>query len=659
MTRSTTSVLAAVLAGGLMLFAPQVAQVAQAAKGDCGQPSSSGASPVSSDALTILKSSVGQPTACDDSPSKCDCDVNNSNTVTASDALLDLKKAVGQDVTLTCSCSVVPQGIPCTSAVFHSRTGSDLDSGWTGIAHNSDLEIGSSISFDVMKRCTDNNAQCQANADCVNNNCKATCDCSSDTTCDITGPTDAPRCVTTLKGCTTNTDCPTGVACVHTFGPPLPLSSGGTPVCVVSVFDSVLTGTADTSTGEAVTSASLKSRVFLGIAIDKPCPRCGAPADHPQIGGTFTCSGGQFDAAVCHVDALSPVFGGTSFDCPPALNANVSGAGLEIRFSQVTTGTSTKTAQLPCANSQFLSNPLNAPFKCYGGTNAGKTCSTNTDCPGSAVPGPCQSHPGKCLDNNAACSTNADCKRCTGDSSIQCTADNQCTGNGSCGEAPDQPVTCGFWCQCGFCNGDASLPCFETGDCPSGQTCQVGPGSGNVQNAPQQEPNSCSSDKFICGQFASEQCATSVLGKCTEQSYRSCTSGTTTCEDNNAGTCDIEPKPCFESRITRTGSPSPLGTYCAFQDKTCTTNADCTQSGDFCVKDSARPQTVALFCVPGTSSSSINSVGGITGPGAVSLKGFIEVCRCGDGKIGCDEQCDDGNTVNGDGCDDFCQTEHP
>ena len=43
------------------------------------------------------------------------------------------------------------------------------------------------------------------------------------------------------------------------------------------------------------------------------------------------------------------------------------------------------------------------------------------------------------------------------------------------------------------------------------------------------------------------------------------------------------------------------------------------------------------------------------GPGAVSLNSLLEVCRCGDSTIGCDEQCDDGDTTNGDGCDDFCQ----
>jgi cysteine-rich repeat protein len=68
---------------------------------------------------------------------------------------------------------------------------------------------------------------------------------------------------------------------------------------------------------------------------------------------------------------------------------------------------------------------------------------------------------------------------------------------------------------------------------------------------------------------------------------------------------------------------------------------------------------VALFCVPATSNPAVNSAGGITGPGAVRMVNYLKVCRCGDGIVGCDEQCEDNppNTVNGDGCSDLCQIE--
>jgi cysteine-rich repeat protein len=88
---------------------------------------------------------------------------------------------------------------------------------------------------------------------------------------------------------------------------------------------------------------------------------------------------------------------------------------------------------------------------------------------------------------------------------------------------------------------------------------------------------------------------------------------------------------------------------------TCTSNADCGTGA--CVDDTAKPSTVALFCVPKTASGAINAAGGIPGPGAITFKGVVFACRCGDGVKGCDEQCDDSNNTNGDGCDQACRTE--
>lgn len=67
------------------------------AKGDCGQPFSSGDNPSAADALYALKVAVGL-LACKLSV----CDVDGSNKITAGDALRILKVAVGQDVPLLC-----------------------------------------------------------------------------------------------------------------------------------------------------------------------------------------------------------------------------------------------------------------------------------------------------------------------------------------------------------------------------------------------------------------------------------------------------------------------------------------------------------------------------------------------------------------------------
>lgn len=84
------------LAAGFFLQAP----VALAANGDCSQPNSNGSGPSASDCLFILKVAVGQTTC---SP-ECICAPKGTLPTVASDALLCLKKSVGQSVTLNCPC---------------------------------------------------------------------------------------------------------------------------------------------------------------------------------------------------------------------------------------------------------------------------------------------------------------------------------------------------------------------------------------------------------------------------------------------------------------------------------------------------------------------------------------------------------------------------
>ena len=566
---------------------------------DCGQPSSSGDAPTTTDARTILRTAVGTPSTCSVKP--CICDVSGDGLTNTSDALRTLKFAVGQEVELVCDCSTEP-ATACTSATVTVRAGSELDYGWTGIAHDSALAAGFSMEMDIVRRCTTNDAVCTQDAQCPDSGtCVATCDCLSDSTCEFVSSGQQLRCLTTQKPCASNADCSSGVACVEFAAPPQPVSSGGTPVCFTPVFRESPTGTGDMLSGEFHWNTDLQPRNALGITISQPCPRCGAPSADLAVGQQYTCEGGQFPGAGCTVDGVSNLFGGTSYDCPAVFSSSTSGWALSLPLRDITTATTTRTAQLPCANFSFKSNPLNAP-----------------------------ANPGKCLDNSAACSSNADCRRCGGDSEVACSQDSDCSNDsGPCAEAPDQPVTCGYWCHCGFCDGNGSQPCLQTSDCSAGQTCQVGPGIGNAQNAPQQRPNDCSFDKFICGQLEQEQCGLTQQGKCSLQPYRVCASDTA-CVSNDAGTCVFEPRSCFEPRITRAGSPSPLASYCALlEGSVCTTNADCPVEGDHCVADTSEATSVALTCMPATASSAINAAGGITGPAALTLRTRVEIHRAG------------------------------
>lgn len=73
---------------------------ALAAQGDCAQPLSNGTSPVSTDCLFILNAAVSLVTC----TPVCICVPSGSLPVSATDALVCLRKAVGQVVPLNCPC---------------------------------------------------------------------------------------------------------------------------------------------------------------------------------------------------------------------------------------------------------------------------------------------------------------------------------------------------------------------------------------------------------------------------------------------------------------------------------------------------------------------------------------------------------------------------
>ena len=80
--------------------------VARAAQGDCSQPVSTQSTPTASDCLFILRAAVGLESCVPE----CICAPSGSLPASATDALVCLRKAVGQPVTLACPCS----GSGCT-----------------------------------------------------------------------------------------------------------------------------------------------------------------------------------------------------------------------------------------------------------------------------------------------------------------------------------------------------------------------------------------------------------------------------------------------------------------------------------------------------------------------------------------------------------------
>ncbi len=105
-----------------LLIVPGGVTPAWSSFGDCGQPVSTGAGPVATDALIVLNAAVGA-VQCD----LCVCDVDNNGVINATDALGDLKVAVGQPVVLACP-------VCASNSCFSSQApscGGDCDPGET------------------------------------------------------------------------------------------------------------------------------------------------------------------------------------------------------------------------------------------------------------------------------------------------------------------------------------------------------------------------------------------------------------------------------------------------------------------------------------------------------------------------------------------------
>ena len=215
-----------------------------------------------------------------------------------------------------------------------SQDGSDLDTGWTGIAHNSVAISQSTVTVNLN-------------------------DCGSGT-CTVDG--------SALVG--------------QKFGGPLPLSSGGVPVCVLNTFREAVTGTYECASGCGDSTVKLTSSVFLVQDIGMPCPTCdGDPTPNDgQKGGT--CHGGSASAGQpCDVNGVSALFGSTSNDCLPS---GSSVGDLAIDLAPLTTGTVSHTADQACVSvgsvGQCFCPGQNRPNACDTGVcGANGTCDSPID----------------------------------------------------------------------------------------------------------------------------------------------------------------------------------------------------------------------------------------------------------------------------------------
>ena len=559
----------------------------------------------------------------------------------------------------------------CDTDIGYCRSQADLDSGWTGTAHNSDINDG--IVAQAHLYCPGPAApgcgECEVlgvdpepgNCRCTNN-VRTICDdpfsnssndcptcaggsavagvaCTSNTDCNF--PTCTGRCSVNLAiTCTTNANCTavpgagsvcstsaaanpskkcgngkfcsadpdcvgsctTRAGCECFFGAPFPLNSGGTAACIVNRFANDISGTANVDLGAGEITANLRTRVYLGINQQRPCPVCAGKCSHNNalclfdsscgMGNTCNydtpndgirdglCNGGLNSNQSCDASGFNATFpaittGGVptlpgggyySIDCQPSTGINVSGTGLAIDLVQ-TTGLTSMSSNLDCDAGQ-PGTDLCACMQCS--KNKFTSCQADADCTGEGSFCNLYNDP-----TTFSCDDNSDCTAvdtglCTASSNTACSnaVNRTCASNADCGLQPGGDCvvsTCtssglGVLPQPNKCNGGV---CDDIGDGFNGR-CATGPDQGYCDG----------------------------LLRIDGRGIQSCGSNAD-CTNVNLGACTLsERQLCFLEPIEAQGDPDPV-----------------------------YPVAGSVFCVPPTENSSINSVAGLPGPGRVINQG--------------------------------------
>ena len=509
----------------------------------------------------------------------------------------------GPDFTCTaCNCA-------CPNTVAFSGNATDpvsiLDTGFSGISHRSPIVSNGDVTIDLNcgassrpcgvcpvtgpvvnanagagkldnQRCSnDPSLKCAADATCTAgvNKCSGGVNdggACTVTACGAPGTCNAGTCVggpNNGAGCCNGGFCRSGVpapTCGFYFGTPLALAAGGVSTCVVNNFKQPITGTANVETGDASTTSFLTAKVYSGIAVDNPCPRCSDVGPFNDTVTTGTCDDGPHIGKSCDANGeipSRPDFGRTSLDCPP----NPAGiiATLTIDLSSKT-GTVIKT--LSAASPNCSDAPGN---KCLCDTcnnvNA-ELCDDNSDCP-----------------NGPPASIGAICggKRCLGGPNlgVACNNNSECPGVAQgCGR-PGEPT------KPSACSDNTSIHGFPNNhfDCSDQDLdgvgeCEDGPNDGNCSLA-------------------------------SGHAQRGCTGGSEVVDCGGPGTCISAPRKCF---LTGGGAASNN----PGSDTLIAVGMADTPMGDV-----SNPTLGAVFCVAPTTASAINKVAGLPGPSRITIKG--------------------------------------
>ncbi len=367
-----------------------------------------------------------------------------------------------------------------------SSANSDLDTGWTGIAHDNKIVSNGDITVHIDS-CANPSRPCGV--------------------CSFSGPIDNPgadagslndrRCRNnSAVKCTSNGQCTgPGNACVYWFGAPLSLSSGGVATCVTNEVIGTLTGTANIETGTSASTLNLTSHVYTGVLTSKPCPKCtdAGGINDGVTGGT--CTDGPRAGMACDANSESPIpaFGRTSLDCPPDSGSNIANLPIALGNSTGTESRSLSAASPDCSAFGFTgfkcpcdtcddaaSTPCSTDADCGGGTCGGLRCLVDAPTPGL----PCSSQgtgsdPACCSEPTCTSGTIGTCDRPGEATKPNACSDGQCvsgggTDDGMCHLAPSDNLCSVETFR--SCTGNADCrPPGEGGTCadcaPGMQTC--------------------------------------------------------------------------------------------------------------------------------------------------------------------------------------------
>jgi hypothetical protein len=392
------------------------------------------------------------------------------------------------------------------------------------------------------------------------------------------------------RWCRNDGNCAVGDRCVITpHGAPLPISSGGVSVCVVNTFSQDIVGTTNLATGDGAVSLRQISSTYLGPDTQQPCPVCGgfcsgsagtaspgtrnlcsSNADCTNPGSVCVtesvCGWGPNKDKACRPNppggGLTEFFGNPSVDCP--MSGDLLGS-LDIWFNPATTGSTTKTANLPCNTTGFNNKT------CAGGSNQHAVCTVDSECPGG-------------------------------------TCNSQCF----CGGGSQKPNECQAAC---IIPGGASpdgQACIDDSECPGG-FCHPADCRLNIADTDSAQEGLCSVGPV------DKHCSTHTFFSCTANSGCSniqvCTGGP---NDNVPCTAVSE---CPGGGC---GTKCPFcdnGEICGSFVRQCFVNPTIIRSGTtagYVPLTNQNRTSVANFCIAKTSSDAVNGVAGLPGPGAIT-----------------------------------------